>query len=905
MTVPFPLESWPGRFARTVTVVIAVAALQPQVARAADPTATEEPQQSEDMDEIVVTGTPPPGSVIGDIPPENQLNRMDIASYGVSTINDLLDEISDLTQSDQGRDSSSAPIILVNGKRVSSVNEVGDLPTESIFRVDILPEEVALKYGYGAQQKVVNIILRRFFQARVADLTGGEATQGEGGNETGDFSYSRIRNNDRLNVVGRIKSQDSILESDRGVSSNADAIGDDSHARTLEPATRAYTVNGVVAHPFSDTLSASFNAKATYQTSRSLDGFPSANLDVPASSPYAHAAGDSTIDRFLSADTLRQDVDTTGAHAGVTLNQDLPRRWRLSMIGNYDHVDTQTETDRGYDVTGLQAGIDAGDIDPYGPLPVDELGVLRRQDARSITDTGGASVLANGKLVALPAGDLTTSIKIGADYSSLDATRTAAEDRSSSRGTGSGQVSLSVPLTSRANNVLPAIGNLSANVTGALTHVSRFGSLDTLGYGLNWTPHQGVSFIASINEDRQAPTLSQLGDPLVTTSNLSVYDQVTGQTVTVTRVSGGNPDLQADDRHVLKVGATLAPISSPKTRLSVTANYIHSVTRNAIGTLRGATPETQAAFPDRFERDADGVLTSVDSRPVNFDREEREEVRWGFNLTHVIRAPTRPNRPPGAGAQWMRNRQSPPAGAQRGTQGEPAVPLPPPASAEEAARPAPSAYGANPPDPPPGDVAAPGEAAPSGGSGSDGPRPPRDGGGFGQFGGAGRRSGAGGSGGGNGAQFQVSAYHTWYFHDDVRLSAGGPSIDLLNGGTIGSGGQARHKVQLNAGWLDNGLGLRFSGNWVSATQTLDNGAGSGPLSFSSLATFDVRLIANLQQRFLGKTWARGTRLTLELNNVFDARQDIRDGTGATPGIYQPAFLDPHGRTVSLAFRRLF
>jgi hypothetical protein len=57
------------------------------------------------------------------------------------------------------------------------VNEVGDLPTELILRLDILPEEVALKYGYGLQRKVVNIILRRRFVAQVTDLVGGESTQ--------------------------------------------------------------------------------------------------------------------------------------------------------------------------------------------------------------------------------------------------------------------------------------------------------------------------------------------------------------------------------------------------------------------------------------------------------------------------------------------------------------------------------------------------------------------------------------------------------------------------------------------------------------------------------------------------------------------------------------------------------
>ncbi len=920
MTVSSALVPVPRLTTLAVTLVIALSLLQvPTLSRAAQP--AQQPKQSsadsspsDDLEEVVVTGHVPPDAVIGNIPPENQLNPTDIASYGVSTISDLLNEISDLTQSDQGRDSSSAPIILVNGKRVSGVNEVADLPTESILRLDILPEEVALQYGYGAQQKVVNIILRRYFQAWVASLAGGESTQGPGGNETGDLSYSRIRNNDRVNVVGRVKSTDSVLESDLGVASNADGIGDDdSHARSLEAATKTYTLNGVAAHPFSDTLSASFNAKATYSTSRALNGLPSADLDVPADSPFAQSDSDTTVNRFLADDPLNQDVDTTTAHAGVTLNKDLPRRWRLSMIGNYDHVDSQTETDRGYDVSELQAGIDDGEIDPYGPLPADTLVPLPRQDARSVTDSGSASILANGALFALPAGDITTSLKLGGDYSNLDASRGDVASRSSSRSTTSGQMSLSIPLTSRTNEILPKIGNLTANLTGAITDVSGFGSLPTVGYGLYWTPIQGVSFIASVNEDRQAPSLDQLSDPVLTTSNLSVYDQVTGKTVTVSRISGGNPALKADDRHVFKFGTTLAPVVTAKNKLSVTANYIHSVTRDAIGAIRGATPETEQAFPDHFLRDDDGDLVAIDTRPVNFDREEREDVRWGFNYTHVVRAPTRPTRPPGARDQQLRSRPPPGAGDPGGLQEGPVAG--PQDNAEEGRRPAPSPDGTTSTD------ASPGDGAPPGGAGADGARPQRGGGGYGGGGGGGGYGGGGGgggfggggggrraaaiSGGGNGSQFQVTLYHTYYFRDDVRLSEGAPLVDLLNGGTIGSGGQPRHKVQLNAGWLDNGIGLRFSGDWISATEINDNGNGSGPLFFSSIATFDLRLIANLQQRFVGKAWARGTRLTLSLNNIFDEHQDIHDASGATPIIYQPAFLDPYGRTLSLAFRRIF
>src|SRR4051812_39782416 len=120
----------PRRHQLAITTLLIVATMQlPTAVWAA--TNTEQAQPTQGMEEIVVSAQAVPGAVIGDVPPENQLNATDIASYGVSTINDLLSEISDQTQSEAGRDSSSGPIILVNGKRVSGINEVGDFPTES------------------------------------------------------------------------------------------------------------------------------------------------------------------------------------------------------------------------------------------------------------------------------------------------------------------------------------------------------------------------------------------------------------------------------------------------------------------------------------------------------------------------------------------------------------------------------------------------------------------------------------------------------------------------------------------------------------------------------------------------------------------------------------------------------
>ena len=61
---------------------------------------------------------------------------------------------------------------------------------------------------------------------------------------------------------------------------------------------------------------------------------------------------------------------------------------------------------------------------------------------------------------------------------------------------------------------------------------------------------------------------------------------------------------------------------------------------------------------------------------------------------------------------------------------------------------------------------------------------------------------------------------------------------------------------------------------TSATTVLDSGSGEGALYYSSLLTLDTRLFVNLQQRFLGKTWARNARVTLALSNIYMSRERL-------------------------------
>ncbi|TCM22410.1 outer membrane receptor protein involved in Fe transport [Novosphingobium sp. PhB165] len=887
-------------------------------------------------DEIIVTGQAVPGAVIGDIPPENQIGPGEIASYGVDSISDLLNEIADQTASISGRDSSSGPVVLVNGKRVSGVNEVGDLPVESVLRVDILPEEVAIKYGYDAQQKVVNIILKRRFQSRVADLGGGLSTKGGGGQGSGAFTYTRIHDNDRVNLTGKINTQAAILESDRDIQPDpnsgitpAAGLSDDRAYRTLQASTRNYALGASLAHDLGGSANLSFNVKGTYKTSRSLGGLADGELTVPADNPFSDGTA-TTLNRYLSTDPLNRSTNTGDVTAGSTFNVDLSTRWKLSVIASYEHTETDTRTETGYDTAALQAALDAGDptVDPYGTLSPGLLGNMLTNRAKSNSDTGSASALIFGKLLKLPAGDMGVSLKLGGDFTSQSSTTIregSTIDGDASRTNGSAKLSVDIPLTSRTKGFLGAIGTLSLNLNGGITQVSDYGTLGTFGYGLNWTPVKNVTVIAAVNEDRSAPTVAQLSNPVITTTNQRVFDYVTGESVLVTTITGGNPNLKADDRHSFKLGINTQLTSEPK--LNFSASYVDSRNRNAIMSLGGVTEQVEDAFPDRFIRDDSGTLTSVDSRPVNVYRQRTEQVRWGFNFSAQLRKPKRPERRPGEGPWGGRRfgeQGERPAGGQRPgqTPGQQAgVPQPGQPGADNEITvngqregegpgggfgppggPPPDGFGPPRDGPPPdGFGPPPGEGGPGGPGGPGGGRP-------GGFGGPGGRGGRGFSGGSdNGMRLLASVYHTWVLRQDVQLTEDSETIDLLHGGTITGNATPQHKVTASLGVIDNGLGFRLEGNWQSATHVEGDGLSSstGNLHFSSLSTLDLRLFGNLQNRFRGKAWARGTRVSLSIENLFDQRQRVTDATGATPYAYQKDYLDPMGRTVLLSVRRIF
>jgi outer membrane receptor protein involved in Fe transport len=113
-------------------------------------------------------------------------------------------------------------------------------------------------------------------------------------------------------------------------------------------------------------------------------------------------------------------------------------------------------------------------------------------------------------------------------------------------------------------------------------------------------------------------------------------------------------------------------------------------------------------------------------------------------------------------------------------------------------------------------------------------------------------------------------------------------------------------VEFQAGWSNNGVGARLSGNWRSATKV--EGGANGDLRFDDVATVDLRLFANLGERFdlvAKHPWLIGSSVRLEVDNLLDEKPKVRDALGEVPFSYQQDLLDPLGRTVTISFRKLF
>ena len=755
--------------------------------------------------EIVVVATRIKGQVDVPQPPIVTLSEAEIASYGAASIGDLLQALAPQTGSGRGR-GAGRPVVLLNGQRISGFREMRNIPPEAIRRLEILPEEVALRFGYPANQRVINFILKDNFSARTLEAELAQPDRGGSSTAQAEASLFRTLGLGRLNLTATASKTTPLFESERGVVQTPGSLPGSAAARTLIAENRQLGINGTWTSGLGEQGLAgalTLNGAFTRSDTVSFSGLDAATLDRLA----------------------RRGQNET-SEAGVTYAR-AAGTWQLTATLDGSHAVNVTRIDRAN-------------------------GSRVTDTARSLTDSAASLVTAMGRPHALPAGDVATTFKVGFAWSGITSsdTRTLLGQTVLLRGDSTAGINIGVPLTSRRNSVLGGVGDLSLNLSAGLNRLSDFGTLSDWSAGLTWGLTERLGLQASYLVNQAAPSLTDLGNPVVQNPNVPIYDFARNETALVTVTTGGNRQLLRETQRDIKLGlAWQVPILSDS---NVIVEYFLNNSDNVTASFPALTPVIEAAFPGRVTRDATGRLIAVNRLPVTFANQHSSRLRYGFNLAGTI------------------GKASP--GSSGGRSGGAMQGGPPPGAGLAS---------------PPG--AATGAGAPRG-SGFGGP------------------SGGGRMGNGQG-RWNLSFYHTVQLENRVAVAPVGPVLDLLGGDALSGGGLPRHSLEAEGGAFYRGFGLRFTGTWTAPTRVAGGAAlSSSDLRFGALTKLNLRTFIDLgQQKRLTEATPlfKNARFSIRIDNLLGQRQRVTDRNGIVPIGYQPDLVDPVGRLIEVELRKQF
>jgi iron complex outermembrane recepter protein len=532
-----------------------------------------------------------------DVPQEPiaTFGEADIQALGASSVAELLTAIAPQTGSGRGR-GGGFPVVLVNGQRIASFREMRNYPPEAIKKVEVLPEEVALRLGFPANARVVNMILKDNYANRRLELDYGIPTRGGFAESEAEGTLLRIAGPSRYSLTLSAEDRSPLFEDERDL------------IPTGNPASAPF--RSLIA----DSREFGLNANWTKGLGKGgLDGSLSVNANLSREDSHAYSGLDplsgTVLDRIGHIDT---------AQAGFGLNRGLCK-WQLAATLDAGHVETTQRTERADGTGGFEV-------------------------SRAKNDSAASLVTLIGRPLRLPAGEVSATLKAGYAWSSIETATTLR------RGDVSTGVTLGLPLASRREGVLGGLGQLTLDLSAGYNHLSDFGSLSDWSAGFNWSPSERLGLQASYFVNQAAPSLSQLGNPLTVTFNVPVFDFTRGETALVAVTSGGNPALRKEEQRDWKFGATWQVPGLPNATLI--AEYFRNSSDNVTAGFPLLTPEIEAAFPGRATRDPTGRLIALDARAVTFAEQAATRLRWGLSLSDTIgKAPPggRPGGIPGLG----------------------------------------------------------------------------------------------------------------------------------------------------------------------------------------------------------------------------------------------------------------
>lgn len=650
--------------------------------------------------EIVVTATREQQAALAEIEAERIVDEEGVTSYGANTVGEVLDAVA----AENG--DSEAPVLFVNGVPIRDPGDIVDYPAEAIARIEVLPRGAGARLGGPTDRRAYNVVLKRVFASNIGTVRGMLATDGGYASTGGEVTFSRISGQRRLNINLRARDENEILESERKlvqpIASLPYALGgnliadprsgaieidpvlsaaagqlvtlagipvsamptladfaltagqinftDLGEYRTLRPAQRTYEASLNANTPLTSWLSLSLTARIDQNQYRSLQGLRAGVFVLDPESSLSPFDEPVAIVRYFHGNTLVGRNDYIRGNIGLALNA-TRGRWQLTARGDYlySRLNSASQRQRQSPTTPIEVDVDG--LNPFA----DEVGALIdlfADHSRSKNQDSSLKFSATGPLLSLPAGPLRANLNSSirhVDQTGFSESPFFSSRRSLNRDERAVQSSLEIPLTSRESETFATLGDASLTLDYGLTDVISLGVIRRHGVAANWRPIPRLTFQGSFNLQRLLPAAEQIGEALIISEGVRYFDVVNRETVDVSQITGGNPDLLPERISTRRLSATAELM--PRIDLQLNTEYLSTKRSNPISSLPPTSVELLAAFPERFVRNAEGRLVTVDVRPINFASRSSEQIRWGINLVAPLyeaplhQTPSVPGRP--------------------------------------------------------------------------------------------------------------------------------------------------------------------------------------------------------------------------------------------------------------------
>lgn len=694
------ITAWPG-----FGLVPTLATLSMISVAAAAQTAPPEPQAQaakpgEETAELPAPAAEPEADVVvtaryGEalVEPEVELSETDIAIYGAGSIAELVQRIKPMIDA-----SGDQPILLVNGKRVGGASGIAGFPPEALAKLAILPPEAAARYGFSSGQRVVNLVLKKRFASWNAEA--GLALATAGGRDSEQLSVGRVAINGQThwNAQVQISRDSSLLKSERRIppsrppvdlaghieglgggeidpelsrlagrrvtaagipfelrqpptlrdfaaTAGSVLLGDPNAYESLLPSTRSLSANIGLTRPLGS-FSGSLNINASTSDSNRLNGLAIASFNLPAASPWSPFGSETVLFRsFDGARALRNTYrsDLLGVSMALTGAID---NWQTSFILNYVRGWSDSLFERQIDTSRIQELINGNgpSFNPYGPMPAN---ALLGERNRSRSENINAQFNVGKAILALPAGQVSTNLSIVASRSNAVNSRIDDVTGTTSRITArrdrlNVQQTIAIPLTSRREGAAGWLGDLSLDFSAGMELGTQVSAQPRFMGKLAWSPLAFLYLRGAFSYEEVAPSAELLDAPRLETIG-RVYDFVRQEIAEPIWITGGNPDLQRGSRRNLSFNAALRPFGQVA---ALNFGYQQQTADGGVASLPSFTPAVEAAFPERFKRDASGRLIVVDARPINIVSDTSEQ----FSTSLSLRLPTGNRRAPSQSA---------------------------------------------------------------------------------------------------------------------------------------------------------------------------------------------------------------------------------------------------------------